>query len=259
MPEVTVERFCAEIDASATTIAGLIGEFDLATPVPTCPDWTLRELAVHVGRSHRWAAQITRTRSAEFIPFRAVPDGKFPADEADSGPWLLAGAASLIDTLQAAGSDQVWTFAGLGPASFWARRMAHETAVHRADAELAVGRVPDLAPELAADAIAEWLGFMSGMMTDGASDPRLEALPPGRALHVHAHDDALAGAGEWTLRSEPSGITLELGHGKGDVAVRGLAARLLFVLVRRLPPDDPLVEVIGDAAVLARWLDRTPF
>lgn len=259
MPEVGTGRFCAEISASTATMASLIGEAGLDTPVPTCPDWTLRELAVHVGRTHRWAAEIVGTRSAEFIPVRSVPDGRFPADPAEHGPWLRAGAARVIDAVQAAGDDLVWTFGGLRPAGFWARRMAHETAVHRADAEIAVGRAPELAPELAADAIEEWLGFMSGVMTDGAADPRLDALPPSRALHVHATDDALADRGEWTLRSEPSGITLELGHGKGDVAIRGQAARLLLVLVRRLPPDDPAVEVIGDTAVLARWLDRTPF
>lgn len=260
MQEVSVGRLCAEIDASTAAIAGLIGEAGLASPVPTCPDWTLRELAVHVGRGHRWAAEIVGTRSAEFIPFRSVPDGKFPAESGERGAWLRAGAARLIDAVQAAGGDLVWTFGGQRPASFWARRMAHETAVHRADAEFAAGREPELlAPDLAADAIDEWLGFMSAEMTDGASDPRADALPAGRALHLHATDDALAGAGEWTLRHEPSGITLSRSHGKGDAALRGPAARLLLVLVRRLPPDDPAVEVIGDAAVLARWLERTPF
>lgn len=260
MPEVSVGRFCAEIDASTAAIAGLIGEAGLASPVPTCPDWTLRELAVHVGRAHRWAAEIVGTRSAEFIPSRSVPDGRFPAEPGERGPWLRAGAARLIDAVQAAGGDLVWTFSGQRPASFWARRMAHETAVHRADAEFAAGREPELlAPDLAADAIDEWLGFMPAEMTDGSSDPRLEALPGGRTLHIHATDDALAGAGEWTLRHEASGIALSRGHGKGDVAVRGPAARLLLVLLRRLPADDPSVEVLGDPAVLARWLAHTPF
>jgi hypothetical protein len=31
------------------------------------------------------------------------------------------------------------------------------------------------------------------------------------------------------------------------------------VLVRRLPPDDPSVEVLGDPAALSRWLEHTPF
>jgi len=104
----------------------------------------------------------------------------------------------------------------------------------------------------------------TGLMNSAAGRSTLSylircALPAGRSMHIHATDDALAGSGEWTLRNEPSGITLELGHGQGDVAIRGPAARLLLVLLRRLPANDPAVEVIGDAAVLARWLERTPF
>jgi uncharacterized protein (TIGR03083 family) len=260
VPEVSVERFCAEIDASTATIAGLAGSLNLTQRVPTCPDWTLRELAIHVGRAHRWAAAIVGTRSAEFIPFRSVPDGKFPAGPAERDAWLRAGAARLIDTVQAAGSEPVWAFGEMRPASFWARRMAHETAVHRADAEIAVGRTPDLAAELAADAIDEWLGDLSGLFdaADGP-DPRLAALPAGCSLHVHATDGGLDGAGELTVRSTPSGVTVERGHAKGDVALRGPAARILLVLVRRLPPDDPSVEVLGDPAALSRWLEHTPF
>jgi uncharacterized protein (TIGR03083 family) len=73
--------------------------------------------------------------------------------------------------VQAAGSDPVWAFGEMRPASFWARRMAHETAVHRADAEIAVGRTPDLAPELAADAIDERLGMLSGAIDVPRPDP----------------------------------------------------------------------------------------
>jgi len=257
VPEVSIDRLCAEIGASTATIAGLAGQPDLTAAVPTCPDWTLRELAIHVGRAHRWAAEIVSTRSAEFIPFRSVPDGKFPAEPAERAAWLRAGADRLIGAVRGAGGDPVWAFGEMRPASFWARRMAHETAVHRADAELAAGRVPDLDPALAADAIDEWLCFLSGPIY-GRPDPRADALPPGRSLHVHATDDGLAGAGEWTVRADPAGVTVSGGHDKGDVAVRGPAARLLLVLLRRLPADDPSVQVIGDAATLSRWLERTP-
>jgi uncharacterized protein (TIGR03083 family) len=200
MPPITVERWCAEIDASTETLAGIVHGADLTKRVPTCPDWTLRQLATHVGRAHRWAAQIASTRSAEFIPFRQVPDGRFPDDPGKHAPWLRAGAARLIDAVQEAGSDPVWAFGTQRrPARFWARRMAHETAVHRADAELAAGREPVIAADLAADGIDEWLSFMSGASVLGspAPDPRLAALPDGAVLHVHATDDGLAdGAGE---------------------------------------------------------------
>jgi uncharacterized protein (TIGR03083 family) len=266
MPPITAERWYAEIEASTGTLAEIVHGADLTRPVPTCPEWTLRQLATHVGRAHRWAAEIVSTRSAEFIPFRQVPDGRIPDDPALHAPWLRAGAERIIQAAREAGSDPVWTFTGLRPASFWARRMAHETAVHRADAEIAVGRQPEVEPDLAADAIDEWLGLMPGAgaqeqgasLLSGGGLPD-SALPEGAVLHVHATDEGLDGAGEWLVRREGSGVTVQPGHGKGDVALRGPASRLLLVLVRRVPPDDPQVQVLGDPALLTGWLAGTPF
>jgi len=255
MPPITVERCYAEIEASTEILAGLVHGADLTRQVPTCPDWTLRQLATHVGRAHRWAAEIASTRSAEFIPFRQVPDGRIPDDPALHAPWLRAGAARVIAAVREAGSDLVWTSTGLQPASFWARRMANETAVHRADAEITAGREPEFDPGLAADAIDEWLGFVSGVGAPG--DPRVNALPEGAVLHVHATDEGADG--EWLVRREGSAVTVQPGHGKGDVVLRGPAGRLLLVLLRRRPPDDPGVEVLGDPALLTGWLAATPF
>ena len=61
------------------------------------------------------------------------------------------------------------------------------------------------------------------------------------------------------VRREGSHVLVEHGHGKGYVAVRGPAGSLLLVLVRRVPPDDPQVQVQGDRALLDRWLAATPF
>lgn len=254
MPPIAVERWYDEIEASTETLAELVHGADLTRQVPTCPEWTLRQLATHTGRAHRWAAEIVGTRSAEFIPFRQVPEGRIPDDPALHAPWLRAGAALVIESVREAGSDPVWTFDGPQPASFWARRMAHETAVHRADAQITAGRDPEFDADLAADAIDEWLGFMSGI---GASDSRVDALPDGAVLHVHVTDDGVDG--EWLVRRAGSTVSVESGHGKGDVVVRGPAGRVLLVLLRRVQPDDPQVEVLGDAALLTGWLAGTPF
>ncbi len=83
-------------------------------------------------------------------------------------------------------------------------------------------------------------------------------------MHFHATDPGLDEAGqdrtgEWLVTRTPSGITVEPGHAKADVAVRAPAARLLLLLTRRLPADDPGVEIIGDQALLTHWLEHTPF
>ena len=171
-------------------------------------------------------------------------------------------ADRLIDAVTAAGSAPVWTLTGIGPAGFWARRRAHEAAVHLADAQLAAGRDVDLAPEVAADAVDEWLTRIvagPGDTTDPARAPAQDLRGDGQSLHFHATDPGLSGAGEWLVTRTPSGVTVARGHGKADVAVRGPAAGLLLVLTRRRPPSDPGIEVLGEQALLTHWLEHTPF
>ena len=197
--------------------------------------------------------------SDALIPFREVPDGKLPGDRAGQPAWLLAGAARIVDAVREAGSDLVWSFTGPVPAGFWLRRMAHETLVHRADAQLAAGGEPEpvIEAEVAADAIDEWLMLLAGGLGD--ADERAKALPAGAGLHLHATDDGLGGRGEWMIRHDTGGLTVEPGHGKGDAALTGPAASLLLVLMRRRPVSDPAVTVYGDTAVVDGWLARTAF
>ncbi len=261
MPAPGDDRFFTELRGCTAELARITSE-DLERPVPTCPGWTFRQLATHVGRGHRWAAQIVATRAATPIPVREVADGKLPPDPAQHASWLNAGADRVIDAVTAAGSDLVWTLAGIGPASFWARRRAHEAAVHLADAQLAAGRDVDLAPEAAADGVDEWLAIIAAS-TEGtvgpARAPAQGLRGDGQSLHFHATDPGLAGTGEWLVTRTPSGVTIARGHGKADVAVRGPAASLLLVLTRRLPPSAPGIEVLGEQALLTHWLEHTPF
>jgi len=251
MSAISTGRLYGEITGSTATLAGLIDGTDLARTVPTCPEWTMRQLVTHVGRAHRWATAIVATRAAEPIPFQEIPDGRPPADQRGQMDWLRAGAAGLVATVQGAGDEQVWTHHGPGPAPYWARRMAHETAVHRADGQIALGQRPRIDPVTAADGIDEWLGFLAEP-GDGGDRPPLAGLQ-GKVLHLHVTD----GEGEWMIRPGAAGITVEPGHGKGDVAVRGPAGDLLLVLMRRIPPSDPSVEVLGDPALLDALLAAT--
>ncbi|HEX9031134.1 MAG TPA: maleylpyruvate isomerase family mycothiol-dependent enzyme [Streptosporangiaceae bacterium] len=258
MPPLPVIRHFAELGESTAALAALVDGAEPDLPVPSCPGWTLRQLATHVGRAHRWAAEIVRTRSADFIEFRSVPDGRLPDDPGARGPWLTSGASRLTDAVREADQDRVWAFGELRPASFWARRMAHETLVHGADAALACGRQPVLTAEFASDAIDEWLAMASGR-SGGEPDPRSDALPDGRSLHVHVTDRDLDGTGEWLVRRADGGLEVSAGHAKADVALTGPAADVLLVLLRRLPATHHGVTVHGDADLLARWLERTSF
>ena len=260
---LTSERYYAEITASTASLGALVDGADLTLRVPTCPDWTLRQLATHVGRAQRWAAEIVSTRSAQAIAFRDVPDGRIPDDPARHAGWLRAGADRLIAVLRQAGDVPVWAFGRQRPAPFWARRMTHETVMHGADVQIsltgAAGQptAPAIAADVAADGIDEWLTEFAAP-GNGHSDLRAAGLAEGESLHVHAADGP-AGTGEWLITRDLAGITVRRVHEKGTAALRGGASDLLLVLLQRLPPDTPAVQLHGDPAVLRRWLDNTRF
>ena len=274
MHQPSTDRYFAEILASAAQLADIVCTHDPDLPVPTCPDWTLRQLATHLGRVHRWAAEIVSTSAAERIPFDSAPDGRYPAEPADRAAWLNTGAGRVIEAIRTAGVEPVWAFGRLAPADFWARRQAQETMMHRVDGELAVGRDVTLDAGLAVDGIDEWL--------TSATDPRYrqrgdgrQALPAGMAMHLKATGmSGTDAATEWLIRSTDGGLRLHRGPGepnmgdadmgdadmgKADVSVSGPADRLLLVLVRRLPADESTIAVSGDAALFTGWLAGTPF
>ncbi|BBX98560.1 maleylpyruvate isomerase family mycothiol-dependent enzyme [Mycobacterium lacus] len=236
--------------------AELIRNADESKPVPTCPGWSLQQLLRHVGRGDRWAAQIVRDQLDHFLDPRRVEEGKPPPDPDEAISWLQDGAQLMVDAVERTGAETtVWTFLGPRPAIWWTRRRLHETAVHRADAAIAVGADFTLAPEIAADAITEWLervAIQAG--SDGVPLP----LEDDTTIHLHAVDPGLGEAGEWTIRASESGITWSHEHGKGTVALRGGATELLLAMVRRVPVADTGIAMFGDDAVWEKWLERTP-
>lgn len=228
----------------------LAGAADPSTPVPTCPDWTLRQLLTHLGRGHRWAATIVRERSAAYVDIRTVPDGRPPEDPAELTGWLAGSVQALLDAAAGAGTDeQVWSFVGPQAPSWWVRRRLSEAVVHRADAALALGEPFTVDAGVAADMVSEFLTLLVAR----PADPPL--LAEGVSMHLHATDADLGATGEWMIADG----SWEHGHAKGTVAVRGAAADLLLLLMRRLPAGDDRVQVLGDGAVLEGWLERTAF
>ncbi|MGH3565011.1 MAG: maleylpyruvate isomerase family mycothiol-dependent enzyme [Pseudonocardia sp.] len=247
--------FPAALVAQNRAFVDLTRAADPLTPVPTCPDWTLRQLAAHLGRGDRWAATIVARRAESVIEPRTVLDGEQPADPGEAADWLTGGVRLLVDAVDGVSPEtSVWTFLGPRPAAWWLRRRLHETTVHRADAALALNAPFDLPADVAADGVSEWLSLL-------AAWPQPELRLEGYAtMHLHATDDGLGAAGEWTVRGGGGGgIEWEPGHAKGTVAVRGAAVDLLLGLMRRIPAADPRLQVLGDGAVFERWLARTAF
>jgi hypothetical protein len=79
---------------------------------------------------------------------------------------------------------------------FWARRMAHETAVHRFDAELADGTPTPIKADLAADGVDEILGVtLAGDWSDE---------PDGTATGARVAVSTAAGRGRSPWNASPS-------------------------------------------------------
>ena len=246
--------------AENAAFTDLLTDADLSVVVPTCPDWTVAQLMFHVGGGDRWCAEIVAQQSGEFIDPRTVPGAKPPAGRTNEIAWLHEGVRTLLAAVGATGPQTpVWTFLGPRPAQWWIRRRLHETAVHRADAALALGAAFDLAPAIAADGITEYLERVVIRANDEGPGAGDRPLGDGQSLHLHATDPGLGVGGEWTILGRPDGIAVDHEHGHATTALRGPARDLLLAMVRRAAAADLAVEVFGEPDVWDTWLARTPF
>jgi uncharacterized protein (TIGR03083 family) len=262
MIRLSYDRYCGEIVAQTDLLRSRIEGADLTAPVPSCPGWNLGQLLRHLGGAHRWAETIVRTRATQPLPddhFRDL-SGYTDEDPAVLGPWLAEGAAQLADTLRGAGPDaEMWTAVPGETAMFWARRFAHETLIHRADATLALGAEFTVDEEVALDALDEWMELGSLPQMFEFHPEQRELLGPGRTLHFHATDTAPEAAAEWLIDLTGDAIVWRRAHEKAAVAVRGPLTGLLLVVYRRGPARSEGIEVLGDSQLLNFWLERVSF
>ena len=235
-------------------VAGLAGGADLRAPVPSCPGLTLGALLRHVGGGHRWAAEIVRTRATGFVPDSIVRDVAGDDSGAVPGDWLLDGAHELAAALREAGPDaQVWTPFEVGGMPFWARRFAHETLVHRADAMLAAGVPFEVATDVAVDALDEWMELDAHPVHFDLNPAKREILGAGRTIALIADE----GAEGWFVDLTGPVNAWRRGGGAAAVTVRAPLRELLLMVYRRRTPDRMTVE--GDPNLLHHWLSHVAF
>lgn len=258
MDSLEDDRYYSALNIEAERFANVVRETDLSRRVPTCPEWTFEQLTEHLGQAHRWVTAMVDQRTTSYLPPEEVDDIPLPSTSEECASWIRSGAARLSAMIREVGPDTpVWSWADDQRARFWLRRMVHETVVHRADAELAVGIAVRGEADLAADAVTERLELVSSPALAARHPELTELRGDGQTLHFHATDDGLGDAGEWLVRRTPDGVVWEHGHAKGDVAVRGAAVDLMLLITRRIPVDDPRVHVVGDRTLLDHWLEHT--
>ena len=225
----------------------------LETDVPTCPGWDMRELVRHLGMIHLWAAGHVafpheepdfETEEEELASFTEYwPTlGTFWPDDDELIDWYVETHSNLVSSLEAAPDDvDSWTFLPAPtPKAMWARRQAHETAVHRFDAEEASGDESGFDAAFADDGIDE---LLAAFAPRGTSFPVDEAS----SMLVHATDTGT----RWHVTMSPEGITTFKGTGPTDVTLAGRATDLYLAVWNR--GDDSAIDVDGDLDVLDTW------
>jgi uncharacterized protein (TIGR03083 family) len=231
--------------------------------VPSCPDWTVLDLVVHLGNIHSWAATVVETGRAAY----GLDDRPSSHRSRRVAEWYLGRAEDLYSVLRDIPADkQCWNFAfGSGRVAFWQRRQTHETLMHGVDLALATGAEERLPAHLAADGVDEALTvFLHRMHSRGyAADLTapicLRATDVGRSWVVEP-----AQRGDFPAQASPvesrggdrplvPRVTVE--ERSGIDAVEAPAGLLLKVLWKRSSPSDPGVRAIGDLVRVRRFLD----
>ena len=205
--------------------------------VPWVPEWTARDLVGHLGTVHRWATAIVT----------AGHDRTSPAEEALAPhgllDWYAEGLTGLVRALRTVPPDApAWHMSPAGErvAASWARRQAHELAVHRMDLEEAAGRPHEpLDPLLAEDGVDELLAVVV---------PRWAHTEPVRSAAATVAVTSRGTGRGWTVEVDRGAVSVHPHTAEeADAAVDGDPVQLLLRFWGR--PSD--VVVTGDPAAEA--------
>jgi uncharacterized protein (TIGR03083 family) len=242
-PLLSTAEHIANLGSDGRRLGEVATQAPFDAPVPGCPGWDVEDLVRHIGDVHRWAETIVRERRTE----RLHLDSKGPGGHDELLEWYWDGLAALMRSLSDASPDDIfWSWAPAPtPLAFWARRQAHETAIHRLDAEQACGCPTPFAAAQAVDGIEEWLTIapLRVKVADGG----------GRTLHLSALDVSWA----ILVEMDADGLRAMRSTTAGDCAVRGAASDLFALVMNRR--DATGLQVRGDADVLRAWRESVRF
>jgi uncharacterized protein (TIGR03083 family) len=231
----------AEADAfrTAATVAALDAQ------VPSCPEWTVEDLVGHLGGVYAWVNRhVTRGDVSRPEP---RGDEAGPAGAARLA-WFDDRYAELLRTLESVEPElPAWNWAPQAKkAVFWHRRMAHETAVHRWDMQMASGATEPIEAKLASDGITE---VLDSWLPAGRRHGETEGVRGIVALHATDVGQT------WFIRLRGAGIALldtdtllDDDHPHERAQATGTASDLLLALYGRVLFD--VLEVAGDPRLL---------
>lgn len=258
--------FSREVAAFEAVVRQVVA-LPAAPIVPSCPGWSVSDLVAHLGWLHRWVAAIVRERmtappAVGEVGFLSLPSdvSGWPApDQAPNrGPlpeglvdWFSAGAAELADLFRRLDpASPAWSWSAEQTVGFWQRTQTIEAAIHRWDAEGAVGSQRPIDQALAVDAIHHTFEVMA---------PSRRAAPDvvapegtGERYRFRATDTPHT----WTVTFEGPDLHVQAATTACDVELAGTASDLVLFLWHRLPADN--LTVTGDSALVDRYFALVP-
>jgi uncharacterized protein (TIGR03083 family) len=205
--------------------------------VPTCEAWSMDDLVRHVARIYLRVTQLLTTRAIE------DPGAKPELPDGDVLDIFSHALDDVVAALQDADAETpVWNWSDQPDlAKFWARRMAHESSVHRFDAQAAHGMMQPIDAELAGDGLDELIDVIA---------PRLyvrdNVTGPTGTIALDSSDN-----GTWCLELEPHGLKRLDVLTEPSVTVRGTTSVLLLASYGRAPWTS--LDVDGDTDLLTAW------
>ena len=232
-----LDVLAAEAELLATSVQGQRAELQ----VPACPGLNLGETARHVGSSYRMTLSWLRDGR------RPVAWQQNPTEGQELADFVRSGVEPLLEELAAHNADDpcgTW-WPEEANCGFWARRLAHETTVHRMDVQ-AAARMPldPVADDVVVDGVDEVLSlwFTHRLAVLGVRGSRDGVVAVRVAGRVWLARSGQAGSAAWRASAEEAE--------PADADVTGVPVQVYRWLWGRI--SDREVEVNGDHDAIAQ-------
>jgi uncharacterized protein (TIGR03083 family) len=241
------QQYCDRVAGEIDRLVTVVRDVDPKATVATCGRWRMRTLVHHIGQIHDWVTRIVVSGSRERLSRRAA-DYPIPEDPVAWPDWVSVGGEALVAALREADPDTpVYAWGPDQHVRWWARRMVHETGVHRADAEFASGIRPAFDAPVAVDGVDEFLINLPSAARFAWDVRKLRGDGEVLGLVTEEPDDEPA---QWRITLEPERFTWERAPADGVAATVSGSAVDLYMFIWGRPNE---AAVTGDRALVDKW------
>ncbi len=232
--------------------------------VPTCPEWTLRDLVLHLGGVRLFWAATVAAGPADDPPAEPASEGDSaePRDRETLLAWSAESTEQLLSPPRESGPDRgCWTWWGGSQSpqtcGAVARHQLQEVAVHTYDAQITLGAPQPLPEETAREGVDEFLSTCCAGTDPWPHEPCAVdyQVTDGRSWRLSLSAE---GARSTRLPTPAAMGATAAGQNPGaaDASLRGTASELVLALYGRVPVDS--LKLDGDRGLFDLLLAWDP-